>query len=75
MTRDDLSPELGEKYDKLIEEFEKKKKKIPEYKGPSFNCALARKPYKELEDKYYPLIEAIIEEAKKKINISGEGDS
>lgn len=73
MTRDDLSPEWREKYDKLIEEFSAEVDKIPEYTGPYFNNALARKPYEKLEEKYLPRLKALIKEVEKATKVSGEG--
>lgn len=72
MTRDDLNPELRERYDKLIEELSKEVDEIPEYTGPYFNNALARKPYEKLEEKYIPRLKALFEEAEKTMKASGD---
>ena len=72
MTRDDLNPELRERYDKLIEEFSEKVDKIPEYTDPYFNNVLARKPYEKLEEKYLPRLKALFREAEKAMKVSSE---
>ena len=65
MTRDDLSKEKQEEYDRIVDkmmkEIEKRKAKLPPIKQNQLSCDIGNKPYQDVQKEYLPKLKKLFE--------------